>query len=135
LFEFLRNGDVNARNYFAPRHDTLKRNQFGGTFGGHIIRDKLFFFVGFQGQYHRTDPPQSISYVPTPAVLAGYFSTIDGAGCVSGGNGRTILDPLTGLAFPNNQIPTSRFNPQSLNLNQVPSQREGWLRKGHLRHP
>jgi hypothetical protein len=40
LFEFIRNGDVNARNYFAATHDSLKRNQFGGT----IITDKLFFF-------------------------------------------------------------------------------------------
>jgi hypothetical protein len=43
LFEFLRNGDANAINYFAPRQDSLKRNQFGGTFGGRIIRDKLWF--------------------------------------------------------------------------------------------
>jgi hypothetical protein len=44
LFEFVRNGDLNARNFFAPTQDTLKRNQFGGTFGGPIIKDKLFFF-------------------------------------------------------------------------------------------
>src|SRR5438270_10568235 len=42
LFEFLRNGDFNARDFFAPTRDTLKRNQFGGVAGGHIIRDKLF---------------------------------------------------------------------------------------------
>src|SRR6516225_309422 len=44
LFEFLRNGDLNARNYFAPTQDTLKRNQFGGTAGGPVFKDKLFFF-------------------------------------------------------------------------------------------
>ena len=66
LFEFLRNGDLNARNFFGSTHDTLKRNQFGGTFGGHIIRDKVFFFGGYQKQYNRQDPPTSISYVPPP---------------------------------------------------------------------
>src|SRR5437870_4989649 len=43
LFDYFRNGDLNARNFFAPVHDSLKRNQFGGTAGGKIITDKLFF--------------------------------------------------------------------------------------------
>jgi hypothetical protein len=47
LFEFLRNGDVNARNFFAATHDTLKRNQYGGTVGDKIIANKLFFFAGY----------------------------------------------------------------------------------------
>lgn len=116
LFEFLRNGDVNARNTFAPRHDTLKRNQFGGTFGDRIIRDKLFFFGGFQATRQRTDPPQSVAYVPTAAVLAGDFSAIDGSSCVSGGKTIQLVDPITKTKFAGNQIPVSRFNPQSLNL-------------------
>src|SRR5436305_15139147 len=48
LFEFIRNGDLNARDYFAPTRDSLKRNQFGGTVGGRIKKDKLFFFLGYQ---------------------------------------------------------------------------------------
>jgi outer membrane receptor protein involved in Fe transport len=116
VFEFLRNGDVNARNFFAPFHDTLKRNQFGGTFGGRIIRDKLFFFGGFQGMFNRQDPPQTISYVPTAAVLNGDFNAIDSGACVSGGIARTIVDPTTGNPFPNNQIPVNRLNQQALNL-------------------
>ena len=48
-FEFLRNGDLNARNFFAPTQDTLKRNQFGGSVGGPIRKDKLFFFGTYQG--------------------------------------------------------------------------------------
>lgn len=115
LFEFLRNGDLNARNTFAAVHDSLKRNQFGGTLGGRIIRDKLFFFGGFQGTRQRSDPPQTISFVATPAVLNGDFSAIDSAGCVSSG-ARALKDPASGQPFPNNQIPVSRFNPQAVNL-------------------
>src|SRR5207248_2070445 len=48
LFEFLRNGDLNARDFFATSRDTLKRNQYGGTAGGRIIKDKLFYFGGYQ---------------------------------------------------------------------------------------
>ena len=50
LFEFLRNYDLNGRDFFAPTsaRDGLKRNQFGGTFGGPIKKDKLFFFLGYQ---------------------------------------------------------------------------------------
>ncbi len=115
-FEFLRNGDFNARNFFAPAHDTLKRNQFGGTFGGRILRDRLFFFGGYQGTRNRSDPPQTVSFVPTPAVLRGDFSTIDSGTCVSGGKGKTLTDPVTGQPFPNNQIPLSRLNPQALSI-------------------
>ena len=49
VFEFLRNNIINATNFFATTKDTLKRNQFGGTLGGKIITDKLFFFGGYQG--------------------------------------------------------------------------------------
>ena len=117
LFEFLRNGDLNARNYFAATHDSLKRNQFGGTAGGKIIKDKVFFFGGFQGTLNRQNPPQTISYVPTTATLAGDFSTFDGAGCISSGKIKQLTDPAAaGAPFPNNQIPVSRFNPASLKL-------------------
>ncbi len=116
LFEFLRNGDVNARNFFAPVHDNLKRNQFGGTLGGRIIKDKLFFFAGFQGTTN-VQSSNSVSYVPTPAVLAGNFSVIDGSQCVSGGKTIQLDNPYAGGApFPNNQIPISLFNPASLAL-------------------
>jgi len=100
VFEFLRNGDVNAINYFAPRQDSLKRNQFGGTFGGRIIRDRLFFFGGFQQSNIRQDPSASTAYVPTAAALAGDFSALDGAGCQARGVARVINDPTTGLPLP-----------------------------------
>ena len=48
LFEFLRNGDLNARQFFAPAQDALKRNQFGGSVGGPIKKNKLFYFGTYQ---------------------------------------------------------------------------------------
>ena len=116
LFEFVRNGDANAINYFAPRQDSLKRNQFGGTFGGRIIRDKLFFFGGFQQSFIRQDPSSSTAYVPTAAALDGDFSVLDGAGCQAKGVARVIDDPTTGLPLPNDQISVARFDPVSVAL-------------------
>jgi len=75
-FEFLRNGDLNARNFFAPTRDTLKRNQFGGTIGGPVVKNKLFFFFGYQDTLTRQDPvanPTAI-FVPTAAMLQGDFT-------------------------------------------------------------
>jgi hypothetical protein len=73
-FDFFRNGDLNARNALSPSRDTLKRNQFGGTIGGPIIRDKLFFLFGYQGTITRQDPSSVNAFVPTPAMLQGNFS-------------------------------------------------------------
>jgi len=49
VFEFVRNGDLNGRNFFAPTQDTLKRNQYGGAVGGPILKNKLFYFGTYQG--------------------------------------------------------------------------------------
>ncbi len=116
LFEFLRNGDVNARNFFATTHDSLKRNQFGGTAGGKIIADKLFLFGGYQGTRNRQDPPSSVAFVPTQAALRGDFSALESAACQSSGRIRTIIDPSTKTAFPNAQVPASLFDPVALKI-------------------
>ncbi|MFN7925535.1 MAG: carboxypeptidase regulatory-like domain-containing protein [Bryobacteraceae bacterium] len=118
VFEFIRNGNANAINYFAPRQDSLKRNQFGGTFGGRIIRDKLFFFGGYQGSRIRQDPSSSSSFVPTADALAGNFSALDGAGCQSNKQPRAILDPSTRQPFPGAQVPVSLFDPASVALSK-----------------
>jgi carboxypeptidase family protein len=56
LFEFVRNGSLNARNPFFLKRDSLKRNQYGGTIGGPVVQNKLFFFFGFQGTKQRSEP-------------------------------------------------------------------------------
>ncbi len=75
-FDFFRNGDMNARNALQPTRDTLKRNQFGGVFGGPIKKDKLFFFFGYQGTRVRQDPAANTAatFVPTAAMIAGDFT-------------------------------------------------------------
>jgi hypothetical protein len=114
-FEFLRNYHFNARNFFAAQRDSLKRNQFGGYAGAPIKKDKLFFFLGYQGTLIRSNPASTFSYVPTPQMLAGDFSTIASPTCNSGKQ-ITIKDPATGAPFPNNQIPTSMFNASALKM-------------------
>ena len=112
LFEFLRNGYTNARNFFAATPDALKRNQFGGTAGGPIVRNRLFVFGGYQGTRIRTAPPTTTVFVPNASVLQGDFSTLESA-C---GKSRALIDPISGGPFPGNVIPTSRFSPQALAL-------------------
>jgi hypothetical protein len=87
FFEFVRNGSVNATNFFG-RPDSLKRNQFGGTVGGKVKTDKLFFFFGFQQSNIRQDPTNNTAFVPTPAMLNGDFSA-----CYTGGG--AIVSPST----------------------------------------
>ena len=108
-FEFFRNGKMNARNFFASRRDSLKRNQFGGTIGGPIKQNKLFLFAGYQGTKTRSDPADRTAFVPSAAMLRGDFS-----GCST--FPATIRDPLSGNPFANKQIPVSRFSAPSLAL-------------------
>jgi hypothetical protein len=102
-FDFLRNGDLNARNFFAAAPDQLKRNQFGGSIGGPILKNRLFFFGSYQGTQSRDVTEGNSATVPTAAQLNGDFSSTQ----------RQLVNPFTGVPYPNNQIPTSSFAPAS----------------------
>ena len=100
-FEFLRDGALNARNFFAPSKDTLKRNQFGGSVGGPIQKEKLFYFGTYQGTRIRSKAAGRVAFVPTAAERAGDFSSLS----------RQLVDPVTRQPLSNNQIPPDRISP------------------------
>src|SRR5436190_4093946 len=92
-FEFLRDHRLNAKSPFAVikdgkrQDDGLQRHQFGGTIGGPIARDKLFFFGGYQGTALRFRPADQIAFVPTASMLAGDFTAFAAPSC---NNGRPV---------------------------------------------
>jgi hypothetical protein len=120
LFEFVRNYKFNARNFFQPVRDSLKRNQFGGTVGGPIKKDKLFFFAGYQGTLIRSNPTSANGTVPTPQMLAGDFSTIASATCQS--RPIQLYDPASSpvaasrTPFVGNKLPVSSFSTPAVNM-------------------
>jgi hypothetical protein len=103
VFEFLRNGDLNARNFFAPQQDAITRNQFGGTIGGPILKDKLFFFSSYQRTILSNITYGNTAFVPTAPERTGDFSAL-----------KAIKDPATGVAYPGNIIPASQLSPIAL---------------------
>jgi hypothetical protein len=136
-FWFNRNTNLNARDFFnngpTPGYN---RNQFGGTLGGPIIKNKLFFFVDYQGLRKRIPGSNDTATVPTTAMRNGDFSELLNIPCASNQTGLTppndpnvpgknvcdtnpspnatfsinVLDPTTGLPFAGNMIPTGRQN-------------------------
>lgn len=105
-FEFLRNGSMNARNFFAPAHDNLKRNQFGATFGGPVLTNKLFFFGSYQGFRIKNTSLANTAFVPSLEMRQGDFSALK----------KQLKDPFTGELFPNNRVPEELFAPASVDL-------------------
>ena len=101
LFEFVRNGAMNARNFFAAQPDNLKRNQFGGTVGGPIVRNRLFWFTSYQGTIVHNTSFTNTATVPSAAIRSGNFNE----------TGRDVIDPLTNKPFPNRTIPADRILP------------------------
>ena len=120
LFEFARNHRFNATSPFAsinPRtgkryDDGLVRNQFGGVFGGPIVKDRVFFFGAYQGTRATQTPADIITFIPTAAMMAGDFSTVASAQCRAQGN---LVLPAA-LGFVNNQINPALFSPAAVKI-------------------
>ena len=108
LYEFIRNEDLNARNYFAQpgAKPEFRRNQYGFTVGGPIKKNKTFYFADWQGTRLLTGLTR-FSTVPTVAQRGGVFTS-------------AIYDPATSprTPFANNTIPMSRFDPIALQVFQ-----------------
>src|SRR5258705_1395114 len=114
LFEFRQNDVLQARNPFTQfQKDPLTgqfipgslRNQFGGSIGGPIIKDKFFYFGDYQGTRSKIGGSRLLT-VPTLAARSGDLS----------GYGVNIFDPQTGLQFLGNRIPAGRISQQALNI-------------------
>lgn len=101
-FEFIRNNIINASDFFSSTKDSLHQHQFGGTIGGPIFRDRLFFFAGYQHLITHASSSSKSAYVPTPAMLAGDFSACDGTPGVTSG-AIQLYDPLTGAKLVGNK--------------------------------
>jgi hypothetical protein len=117
-FEFLRDDSMNARDPFAGigpdgerRSDGLNRNQYGGSFGGPIVRDQLFYFAAYQRTRVRRIPTSGFQFMPTPAMLQGDFSAIMSPTCNGGRQLAALRAP-----FANNQISPALFSPASVKL-------------------
>ena len=106
LWEFNRNANFAARSFFLTKVAALNQNQFGGSFGGPIVKNKLFIFGTTQWTRIRQGRPTSSTSPPTAAERSGDFS----AGSVA------IVDPTTNQPFPGKKIPTGRLDPVAQKL-------------------
>jgi outer membrane receptor protein involved in Fe transport len=102
-FIFEQNDALNARNFFAPIREPQKRHDFGGTFGGPLIKNKTFFFLSYEG-VRDSRRQVSVASVPSTAELGGNFN----------GDPVQPIDPTTGLPFPGNTIPITSMSPVAL---------------------
>jgi hypothetical protein len=137
LYEFLRNQAFNAKGYLDLRRPDDKQNQFGGTFGGPIKKDRTFFFTSYEGRRVVHGISSDPVVVPTAAERAGDFSAtpFDSSAVIGTQTFADILNARTGCLngaahvgddfatlFPNSQIPTGCFDPVAADIltNNVP---------------
>lgn len=108
-YEFFRNDNLDARNFFAPAGEPdprYQRNQFGGSLGGPVVKDRTFFFVDYEGRRVNEGIARRTN-VPTALERNGDFSRSPGL---------FAIDLFTGQPFPGNVIPANRIHPVGRNL-------------------
>ncbi len=98
-FEFLRNTGLDARNYFSPARGAFDQNQFGGTLGGPIRKDKIFFFADYQGT--RSTQGIDTGQIPVPSIedRMGNLSDLASSFVTTDANGNTIPTTVSGAYF------------------------------------
>lgn len=114
LFEFIRNNDFNASNWFTGAVDPLKRNQFGGYIGGPILRNQLFFFTNYQGTRDHYTASSNVAYLPTQAMLSGDFSAVPSSNF--SGPYAGVFHTVNGKP---NQVNPALFSPAALALEKL----------------
>jgi hypothetical protein len=127
LYDFLRNSDMDSRNFFSAGISPLHRNQFGGNVGGPVLvphyngRDRTFFFFAYEATRQELGQTSSSTVVPTALERTGNFSQ-----SLVRGKLITVAPPSTvtaqnpnGVPYPNNQIPTSLLDPVALNFTKA----------------
>ena len=128
LWEFLRNDVLDATNYFGTTTEPLKQNQFGGTFGGPIRKDKSFFFGYFEGFRNRQGETDS-STVPSKAERQGNFAEICPEGFTGGfcnNPNNQLFNVFLNQPYPNNQFDMSSISTLTQNLlNYFPAPNNG----------
>ena len=95
-FEFLRNTDLDARNFFSPTRGVFDQNQFGGTFGGPIRKNKIFFFADYQGT--RSTQGVDTGQIPVPSLedRSGNLSDLTSSFVTTDANGNTVPTTVSG---------------------------------------
>src|SRR5208283_1968186 len=143
-FEFFRNSVLNAQGYFNTTKPQFQQNQFGGTFGGPVKKDRTFFFLSYEGRRIKQGIPSGQIYLPDQNQRNGDFSNVSGGfqgsiinqgvanlfnnrpGCLGAlglssplsTQGDTVSIPYSSL-FPNNQIPVPCMDPTAVALMQL----------------
>ena len=132
-FEFLRNTALDAKSFFSTQRSIFQQNQYGGTLGGPIKHNKLFFFADYQGQHTKQGQDTGVVAVPSLANRTGNFSDSKPfTGVVNGPFLAQSLSKLLGYqvtsgelfsqVFPGNVIPQSAFAlPATKLLQYIPS--------------